>query len=109
MPEFPEMSHLFPDLHLDATSCRAGLVRCLFSKPLHYLLLILLAIDVLTVVVGRKWKREKAPSKKQEEVDAFLFFHGGRCFPFLDNFFHVFPATNGTVPQTPKKDTQLFL
>lgn len=60
MPEFPEMSHLFPDLHLDATSCRAGLVRCLFSKPLHYLLLILLAIDVLTVVVGLQLKIEVA-------------------------------------------------
>jgi len=60
MPEFPEMLHLFPDLHLDATSCRAGLVRCLFSKPLHYLLLILLAIDVLTVVVGLQLKIEVA-------------------------------------------------
>lgn len=60
MSEFPEMAHLFPDFDLDATSCRAGLVRCLFGKPLHYLLLILLAIDVLTVVVGLQLKIEVA-------------------------------------------------
>ena len=72
MQEFPEMSHLFPDFHLDATSCRAGLVRCLFGKPLHYLLLILLAIDVLTVVVGRRLKSKKSSPPKKVRASQLL-------------------------------------
>eukprot|EP00438_Fugacium_kawagutii_P035396 Skav201855 [mRNA] locus=scaffold484:383326:391132:- [translate_table: standard] len=60
LPEFPEMGHLFPDVHINAESCRAGLVRLLFSKTFHYFLLALLAIDVLLVVTGLQLKIEVA-------------------------------------------------
>lgn len=51
-PEFPEMVHLFPDVDVDLKSCRGGLVKFLFSKPLHWFLIVLLCLDVLLVITG---------------------------------------------------------
>lgn len=56
--EFPELGHFFPDLHLNLKSCRAGLVRFLFSKGLHYGLVFLLVIDVILVMGGLQIKIE---------------------------------------------------
>lgn len=59
-PEFPEMIHLFPDVDVDLKSCRGGLVKFLFSKPLHWFLIVLLCVDVLLVVTGLQLKIEVA-------------------------------------------------
>mmetsp|Transcript_76883 Transcript_76883/g.169834 ORF Transcript_76883/g.169834 Transcript_76883/m.169834 type:complete len:305 (+) Transcript_76883:41-955(+) len=56
--EFPELGHFFPDLHIDVKSCRAALVRFLFSKCLHYGLIFLLLIDVILVMGGLQIKIE---------------------------------------------------
>jgi len=58
LSEFPELGHFFPDLHLTAKSCRAALVRFLFSKCLHYGLIFLLLIDVILVMGGLQIKIE---------------------------------------------------
>lgn len=50
--EVSEFGKVFPDLELSSKSCRAGLVRFLFGRYLHYTLLFLLGIDVLLVVAG---------------------------------------------------------
>ena len=34
--EYPELGYFFPDLHVDVKSCRAALVRFLFSKVGHF-------------------------------------------------------------------------
>ena len=47
------MAHLFPDVDVDLKSCRGGLVKFLFSKPLHWFLIVLLCVDVLLVITGR--------------------------------------------------------
>lgn len=59
-PEFPEMVHLFPDVDVDLKSCRGGLVKFLFSKPLHWFLIVLLCLDVLLVITGLQLKIEVA-------------------------------------------------
>lgn len=56
--EFPELGHFFPDLHLNLKSCRAALVRFLFSKGLHYGLVFLLIVDVILVMGGLQIKIE---------------------------------------------------
>ena len=57
-PEFPELGHFFPHLHLNSRSCRAALVRFLCSKVLHYSLLFLLLVDTLLVMGGLQMKIE---------------------------------------------------
>lgn len=59
-PEFPEMVHLFPDVDVDLKSCRGALVKFLFSKPLHWFLIVLLCLDVLLVITGLQLKIEVA-------------------------------------------------
>ena len=86
-PEFPEMEHLFPDINLNMKSCRGGLVRFLFCKPLHYCLICLLGIDVLLVMTGRnlhkgKWRVSRCTTDFAWFCHLFVTLLTGPFFTF---------------------------
>lgn len=70
--EVSEFGKVFPDLELSSKSCRAGLVRFLFGRYLHYTLLILLGIDVLLVVVGLQLQIEIASLQGTAVTNCFI-------------------------------------
>lgn len=59
------------DIPLNAKSCRLGLVRFLFSKQLHYGLLLLLGLDVVLVMAGLQLKIEHEALQAVAIADCF--------------------------------------